>query len=77
MVEGLTDAQIIERLLRLERSVERIASHLGVEIENPSAGLDPDVVALARSGDRMGAAKLLVDRTGTDFVSAQRVVNDL
>lgn len=77
MPEGPTDAQLIERLQRLERNVERLAGHLGVELEDPGAGLDPEVVTLARSGDRMGAAKLLMERTGTDFVSAQQVVNAL
>lgn len=31
----------------------------------------------ARSGERMGAAKLLMDRTGTEFLSAQRTVEAL
>ena len=77
MAEGLTDAQIIERLQRLERNVQLLAERVGVEIEDPSAGVDPDVVALARGGDRMQAAKLYTERTGADFVTAQRVVNEL
>jgi hypothetical protein len=76
-VEGLTDAQIIERLERLERNVRALAESIGVELEDPAAGVDPEVVALARSGDRMGAAKLYAERTGTGFVEAQRVVNSL
>ena len=77
MTEGLTDAQIVERLLRLERNVKRIAERTGVEIEDPSSGVDDDVVALARAGERMQAAKLYAERTGADFVTAQRVVADL
>jgi hypothetical protein len=77
VVEGLTDAQLIERLQRVERNLERLAAHIGVELDDPSRGLDPDVVALARSGDRMDAAKLLVERTGVDFVEAQQVVAEL
>lgn len=77
MVEGLTDAQIIERLQRLERNVKLLADRAGVELEDPAAGIDPDVVELARSGDRMGAAKLYSERTGADFVEAQRIVNEL
>jgi hypothetical protein len=76
-VEGLTDAQIIERLERLERNVRALAESIGVELEDPAAGVDPEVVALARSGDRMGAAKLYAERTGTGFVEAQRVVSSL
>jgi len=74
---GLTDAQIIERLQRLERNVSKLAAAAGVELEDPAAGIDSDVVELARSGDRMGAAKLLSERTGVDFTEAQRVVNSL
>jgi hypothetical protein len=75
--EGLTDAQIIERLERLERNVRTLAESAGVAIEDPSDGVDPEVVALAQSGDRMGAAKLYAERTGADFVEAQRVVSSL
>ena len=77
MPEGLTDAQIIERLQRLERNVKLLAERAGIEIEDPAAGADADVVALARSGQRMEAAKLYVERTGADFVSAQKFVNAL
>jgi hypothetical protein len=75
--EGLTDAQIIKRLERLERNVQALAEHLGVALEDPASGVDADVIELARSGDRMGAAKLYAERTGSDFVAAQRVVADL
>ena len=77
MPESLTDAQMIDRLQRLERNVKRLADAAGVELEDPAAGVDPDVAELARAGDRMGAAKLLSERTGVDFVEAQRVVSSL
>jgi hypothetical protein len=77
MVEGLTDAQIVERLQRLERNLARVAEHVGVALEDPAEGVDPEVVALARDGRRMEAAKLYTERTGTDFAEAQRVVNEL
>ena len=77
MVEGLTDAQIVERLHRLERNVAKLAAAAGVELEDPAVGFDADVVELARSGDRMGAAKLHSERTGVDFAEAQRIVNSL
>jgi ribosomal protein L7/L12 len=75
--EGLTDAQIIARLERLERNVRTLAESVGVALEDPSEGVDADVVALAQSGDRMGAAKLYAERTGVGFVEAQRVVGAL
>jgi hypothetical protein len=73
--EGLNDAQIVERLQRLERNVAQLAVAVGVELDDPAVGLDPEVVELARSGDRVGAAKLHSERTGVDFVEAQRIVN--
>jgi hypothetical protein len=77
VAEGLTDAQIVERLKRLESNVRLLADHAGVDIDDPSQGVDADVVELARSGDRMGAAKLYAERTGVDFVIAQGIVNKL
>jgi uncharacterized protein (UPF0335 family) len=77
MARGLTDAQIVERLERLERSVAAIAKKTGVEIEDPSEGVDPEVVKLARAGKEMDAAKLYSERTGADFVEAQRIVAGL
>lgn len=77
MVEGLSEAQIVERLLRLEQQVRELRERAGLEPDEREAGVDPDVLALARSGDRMGAAKLLTERSGVDFAEAQRVVNGL
>lgn len=77
MPEGLTDAQMIARLERLERNVRALAQHVGVSLEDPAVGIDSDIVELARSGDRMGAAKLYAERTGADFVEAQRIVTEL
>ena len=77
MVEGLTDAQIIERLLRIEEQVRRISTHLGLDYDDGTAGVSPEVIELARSGDRMGAAKLHAEQSGVDFVEAQRAVSAL
>ena len=76
MVEGLTDAQIIERINRLERNLSLIAKHVGVAIDDPASPVSPEVAQLAQS-DRIAAAKLHAEETGTDFVEAQRVVNSL
>ena len=45
MAEGLTDAQIVERLQRLERNVQLLAHKLGVAIEDPAGQVDEDIVA--------------------------------
>jgi hypothetical protein len=75
MPEGLTDAQIIERIQRLERNLTLIAKHVGVDLDDPAANVSNEVAELARAGDRMAAAKLHAEQTGTDFVEAQRIVN--
>ena len=77
MAEGLTDAQIVERLLRLEQQVRELRERAGLPPDEREDGIDPEVLALARSGDRMGAAKLHAERAGVDFVTAQGVVNAL
>lgn len=77
MVQGLSEAQIVERLLRLEQQVRELREHAGLTADEREEGIDPEVLALARSGDRMGAAKLHSERTGVDFLEAQRVVNAL
>jgi hypothetical protein len=77
VADGLTEAQIIERLQRIERNVRLLADRAGVQIEDPSAEIDADIVELARSGRRMEAAKLYTERTGADFLSAQKLVNAL
>lgn len=77
MPEGLTQAQIVDRLERLERNVKLLAERAGVEIEDPAGGADADVVQLVRSGQRMEAAKLYAERTGADFMSAQQFVDAL
>jgi hypothetical protein len=68
---------MIERLERLERNVKLLADRAGVQLEDPAAGIDADITELARSGNRMEAAKLYSQRTGADFVEAQRVVSAL
>ena len=77
MSEGLTQAQIIERLERLERNVRMLAERTGIGFEDPAEEVDPEVVELAQSGKRMEAAKLYADRTGSDVLTAQRVVMGL
>jgi len=76
MPQGLTDAQIIKRINRLERNISLIAGHLGIELDDPPTALSSEVIELAKT-DRMRAAKLHSELTGVDFVEAQRVVNQL
>ena len=77
MVKGLTDAQLIRRLQRLEAQLRLLSERAGVPFDDGSAGVSDEVARLARAGDRMQAAKLHAQQTGCDFVSAQRAVSDI
>jgi hypothetical protein len=77
MADAPSEAQIIARLERLERVVRLLAERTGVGLEDPADAVDPEVVELARAGNRMQAAKLYSERTGADFLTAQRVVNGI
>jgi hypothetical protein len=77
VVQGLSEAQIVERLLRLEQQVRELRERAGLVPDEREVGIDPEVLELARSGDRMRAAKLHAERSGVDLLEAQRVVNAL
>jgi hypothetical protein len=74
---SLSEAQIVDRLLRLEQQVKELRELAGLVPDEREIGIDPEVLELARAGDRMRAAKLHSERTGVDFMEAQRVVNAL
>jgi hypothetical protein len=46
-----------------------------MDFDDGTAGVPPDVIELARAGNRMRAAQLYCERTGCDFIEAQAVVN--
>jgi hypothetical protein len=75
MTVSLSEAQLIDRVQRLETQLRAVYERLGMDYEDGTAGVPPDVVDLARAGNRMRAAQLYVERTGCDFVEAQNVVN--
>jgi hypothetical protein len=75
MPTGLTEAQLIDRVQRLETQLRAVYDHLGMEFDDGTAGVPPDVIELAQAGNRMRAAQLYSERTGCDFMEAQRVVN--
>jgi len=75
MALGLSEAQLIDRVQRLETQLRAVYNRLGMEYDDGTLGVPPDVVDLARAGNRMRAAQLYSERTGCDFVEAQSVVN--
>jgi hypothetical protein len=75
MTVGLSEAQLIDRIQRLETQLRAVYERLGMDFDDGTAGVPPDVVELARAGNRMRAAKVYSERTGCDFIEAQSVVN--
>lgn len=66
------------RLARLERKVDAILAHLGIEVEEAEAGggadgMD-DIRALAESGRKIEAIKLYRERTGAGLAEAKEAV---
>jgi hypothetical protein len=70
----LSDVQIIERLERVEEQLRLLSAAAGIPV---AEGVPEEVVALARSDERIKAALKLTEMTGVDFDVAQRVVNRL
>jgi hypothetical protein len=75
MTVGLTEAQLLDRVQRLETQLRAVYDRLGMDYDDGTLGVPPDVVELAQAGNRMRAAQLYSERTGCDFVEAQSVVN--
>ncbi len=58
----------------LADSGNRLSVHAGVPMDDPAGGLPPEVVALARSGDRMGAITKYRELLGGDVKTAQAAI---
>jgi hypothetical protein len=75
MTVGLSEAQLLDRVQRLETQLRMVYDRLGMDYDDGTLGVPPDVVDLARAGNRMRAAQLYSERTGCDFIEAQSIVN--
>ena len=65
---------ISERLSAIESQLKVLSEKAGVSYEEPFAELPPDVLELARSGNKMEAAKLYRELTGADGKEAIEAV---
>jgi ribosomal protein L7/L12 len=65
------------RLAAIESFLSVLASHAGIAYVNPTATVPPEVVAMAQSGDRIGAMKLYRELTGAGLAEAQAIVAGL
>jgi hypothetical protein len=62
------------RLGRLERKLDLILTHLGLDL-NP--GVNPEVIELMRSGKKIEAIKLYREQTGVGLKEAKDYVESL
>ncbi len=77
VLESLTTAARTSsdrRLVRLERKVDLIVTHLGLD---PNQGVNPEVMDLMKSGNKIQAIKLYRQQTGVGLKEAKYYVESL
>jgi ribosomal protein L7/L12 len=62
------DRRLVARLAEVERKLDAIAEHLGVDPQTPDM---PDVVEFLRQGQKIQAIKVYRERTGTSLKEAK------
>jgi hypothetical protein len=67
------DPELAERLERMEAQLRLLSAQIGIPYDG-HAVVPGEVIALARSDERIKAALRLTEMTGIDFTEAQRVV---
>ena len=67
------DPELAERLERMEAQLRLLSAQVGIPYDG-GAVVPGEVIALARSDERIKAALRLTEMTGIDFAEAQRVV---
>jgi hypothetical protein len=75
MAMALSEAQLQDRVERLESQLRAVYERLGMHYDDGTEGVPPEVVELARAGNRMRAAQVYSEHAGCDFREAQAVVN--
>jgi ribosomal protein L7/L12 len=72
-------SELLTRVLHLERQVAYLMERLGIDAlpMGGGGGVDPDVLAAVRRGDKIGAIKLYRERTGVDLREAKDHVESL
>jgi ribosomal protein L7/L12 len=66
--------QTARRLASIERTVDAIAAHLGVQVTEPELS---EVLALLAEGKQIAAVKAYRDATGADLLTAKNAVDEL
>ncbi len=66
--------QIFKRLQRIEKQLLIVSEKAGVPMEDPTASVPPEVIELARNGERMGAIRKYRELTRADMQEAQAAI---
>jgi hypothetical protein len=70
----LQRGELVRRLVQLERRVQALARHVGLD---PDAAFEAEVAALARSGRRAEAIRRYRRGTGATWLESARAVEEL
>ena len=74
----MEDADARYRITMLERKVNLLIKHFGLEAEVDTAPVGfEDIVALLNRGDKIGAIKLYRDKTGAGLADAKKAVEEM
>ena len=72
------DSEARYRITMLERKVNFLIKHFGLEAELDAAPMGfEDVVELLKRGDKIGAIKLYRDKTGVGLAEAKKAVDEM
>jgi hypothetical protein len=76
LLGGSPDAKILSRIRMLERKLDAIIGHLGIELPDAlvNSGLSPEVCSLADKGEKISAIKLHRQETGIGLKEAKDAV---
>lgn len=69
--------RIFQRLALIEEQLKRVSEAVGVPYDDPTDGVAPEVVELAKNGDRLGAIKLYRELTGASVDDAREAIDGL
>jgi hypothetical protein len=71
-------AQLRTRVAQLERQLTFVMRHLGITyVPEDPIGMDPEVVALVRRGDKLQAIRLHMQRTGANLLEAKELIDTI
>jgi ribosomal protein L7/L12 len=71
-------AQLRTRVALLERKLAFVMQHLDIAYSDAArSDVSPEVIALVRSGNKVGAIRLHMQQTGVDILAAKELVETI